>query len=886
MLGLLCLSFLSTALSSASFDGFIGITGSNHQIGYHLLPFSNLDYPPLPQNYTIIREGDFCDPSNIIGPNSSIAAIINHGECNIFIEAQNLLNVGYKYVIIANFDYNSWISDEVAINQLIVTLPDSFHHLIGHNDANSKTIEIAFQPHNFSQFICICETQAKDLFKKNFLTNLYSTSRSCISSAIAHMEKEGRTYHTVDEMSVAISLAKLLWTNNLHDETQLLLKWIAMTFVSNELIYLKIYSQQISSLTLALQELISILYQIGEWKLAEVIMTLQTSQLCKPSTLNLAVSTDLCSQICGLSFVTVFGTLQSQIATNPSNQRMEQVPMFSDDWTISSSNERQTKPPTKTKELLSSSLSSLPLSHCFQHFETRLTAENESIDQLNTFLLQKFSSYKDHPVLWLSTNELSYLSKKYGALNVISFLRHSIGAHRVDHYSKSSNRAALTSHLTEYSQLFSHQVQCSRTIPFELKTNSSWFDCSILRREPSIVRLEHMPLVSQSTLKKNIKLGRNKKKAGEILNSALMSHLIRDMVEVHSRLSVYWDEYGAFHTSQRHALSRVHILLCQKLTDKSVEVSNCLSEEDGFSLSCLFERHTIATPMIFGSSDEFQFYRTQQIASLSSMHSIISEYSQRENLSNSLEVVSDRKKLISSETQITSTPPSMMIGYQYEMQDMGDRALAPAASVLPSSFDLLEKRHQNELLCHSAHLLDHEISYRPQLIRDSTTRPLNSKIRIGFISRFFYEHSVGRLINGIITQLSSLKFEKFVFCLCCGHQSEEDSLQRNMRATHHLTWVDIQSNRSRSQFHCAYELLSNHQELHNEISRVQSFDLDLILYPELGMDSLTIHFASKRLASIQAVYWGHPISQSLPTIDYFISSQLFDFHNPRCQFPR
>ena len=69
-------------------------------------------------------------------------------------------------------------------------------------------------------------------------------------------------------------------------------------------------------------------------------------------------------------------------------------------------------------------------------------------------------------------------------------------------------------------------------------------------------------------------------------------------------------------------------------------------------------------------------------------------------------------------------------------------------------------------------------------------------------------------------------------------------------------------------------------------AKIKKYNLDFIIYPELGMDSLTLNFGMQRLARFQAVYWGHPISQSLPTIDYFISSELFDIHNPKCQYPR
>jgi hypothetical protein len=67
---------------------------------------------------------------------------------------------------------------------------------------------------------------------------------------------------------------------------------------------------------------------------------------------------------------------------------------------------------------------------------------------------------------------------------------------------------------------------------------------------------------------------------------------------------------------------------------------------------------------------------------------------------------------------------------------------------------------------------------------------------------------------------------------------------------------------------------------------VAALSLDVLIYPELGIDHQTLSFARQRLAATQAVFLGHPVSQGLQHMDYFISSVLFDVHNPKCQFPR
>jgi protein O-GlcNAc transferase len=53
---------------------------------------------------------------------------------------------------------------------------------------------------------------------------------------------------------------------------------------------------------------------------------------------------------------------------------------------------------------------------------------------------------------------------------------------------------------------------------------------------------------------------------------------------------------------------------------------------------------------------------------------------------------------------------------------------------------------------------------------------------------------------------------------------------------------------------------------------VRAAALDVLLYPELGMDRRLLRLAALRLAPLQLVAWGHPVTTGLPTIDGFLSS--------------
>jgi len=50
----------------------------------------------------------------------------------------------------------------------------------------------------------------------------------------------------------------------------------------------------------------------------------------------------------------------------------------------------------------------------------------------------------------------------------------------------------------------------------------------------------------------------------------------------------------------------------------------------------------------------------------------------------------------------------------------------------------------------------------------------------------------------------------------------------------------------------------------------------ILLYPEVGMDPIAGRLAPQRLAPVQCVTWGQPETTGMPTLDYFLSSELME----------
>jgi protein O-GlcNAc transferase len=53
-------------------------------------------------------------------------------------------------------------------------------------------------------------------------------------------------------------------------------------------------------------------------------------------------------------------------------------------------------------------------------------------------------------------------------------------------------------------------------------------------------------------------------------------------------------------------------------------------------------------------------------------------------------------------------------------------------------------------------------------------------------------------------------------------------------------------------------------------------ELDVLIYPEIGMHPLTTRLAAMRLAPVQATSWGQPLTSGLPTMDLFLSGQSME----------
>ena len=127
-------------------------------------------------------------------------------------------------------------------------------------------------------------------------------------------------------------------------------------------------------------------------------------------------------------------------------------------------------------------------------------------------------------------------------------------------------------------------------------------------------------------------------------------------------------------------------------------------------------------------------------------------------------------------------------------------------------------------------------------------RKAGARIRLGFVSAYLKEHTIGKLMMGVIGTLPQDIFDIFVFV----PEQQPDRVHRYLQGR-------------------AKQVVTLDASLEGARRRIAGFTLDILFYPDIGMDSFTYFLAFSRLAPVQCVTWGHPMSTGIPAIDYFVT---------------
>lgn len=133
-------------------------------------------------------------------------------------------------------------------------------------------------------------------------------------------------------------------------------------------------------------------------------------------------------------------------------------------------------------------------------------------------------------------------------------------------------------------------------------------------------------------------------------------------------------------------------------------------------------------------------------------------------------------------------------------------------------------------------------------------RRADGKIRIGLISQFFYNHSIGRTSQGFFAKLSKDIFD--ITALFVAPTVDDE----------YASFIKQHANRS----------VVVPQDLKTARELIAAQKLDILFYQDIGMDPFSYFLSYSRLAPVQCVSFGHPDTTGVPCIDYFISNDLYE----------
>jgi protein O-GlcNAc transferase len=125
------------------------------------------------------------------------------------------------------------------------------------------------------------------------------------------------------------------------------------------------------------------------------------------------------------------------------------------------------------------------------------------------------------------------------------------------------------------------------------------------------------------------------------------------------------------------------------------------------------------------------------------------------------------------------------------------------------------------------------------------------RIRVGFVSRFFNGHELGRSFEGVVARLDRSRFEVVLFVIA--PSGDPDEVGERVRAAADRV----------------VDLPEKLQLCHEQLGAAR---LDVLVYPELGLDPVTYFLAFKRNAPVQAAWHFHPSTSGLPHVDFFLGT--------------
>ncbi len=220
----------------------------------------------------------------------------------------------------------------------------------------------------------------------------------------------------------------------------------------------------------------------------------------------------------------------------------------------------------------------------------------------------------------------------------------------------------------------------------------------------------------------------------------------------------------------------------------------------------------------------------------------------RVNLSNE-QIERERKRFIESVEKFTKEKP---------------RVLAESLANMPLFALAYHNRDNRDIMRAYTQMLrtiSPELTYIAAHCKEGVVRR-EGPIRVGFISQNMHNHAVGICYRGLLLHLAkSPDFEVTFFNLA---NVMDSGIQQIIDA--------------------GIPIVSVHKSIAGAQEQLASYALDILIYPDIGMDARTHYLAMARLAPYQACLSGHPETTGIDTVDYVIASRTYEPENAQANY--
>ncbi|HEX3897150.1 MAG TPA: tetratricopeptide repeat protein, partial [Rudaea sp.] len=191
-----------------------------------------------------------------------------------------------------------------------------------------------------------------------------------------------------------------------------------------------------------------------------------------------------------------------------------------------------------------------------------------------------------------------------------------------------------------------------------------------------------------------------------------------------------------------------------------------------------------------------------------------------------------------------------------------DAALNAASSVAPF-FLHYQPCDNTELQCRFGDLVTRVMSGAASSLLEPCPWKIrsHSRTRVGIVSAHLMDHTVARYVGNMFAGLDRRRFDVRVWYTGGVLDASTAAIAASVDA-----FVDTR-----------VDVIS----LANEI---RAAELDVLVYPEIGMDPRHQALAALRLAPIQCALYGHPATSGLANVDYFLSGDAIEPANASAHY--